>query len=59
MMETKVKKEKKKVKVKKGDILKVNFDDILKPRTLARFFGIDPNGEDGMEYQKRVRNEWS
>jgi hypothetical protein len=58
-MEIKDKKVKKKVKIKKDEILKVNFDDILKPRTLARFFGIDPNGEDGMEYQKRVRNEWS
>jgi hypothetical protein len=58
MMEIKEKKIKKKVKIKKDEILKVNLDDILKPKSIARFFGIDPNGEDGMEYQKRVRNEW-
>jgi hypothetical protein len=57
-METKEKKIKKKVKIKKDEILKVNLDDILKPKSIARFFGIDPNCEDGMAYQKRVRNEW-
>jgi hypothetical protein len=57
-MEIKEKKAKKKVKIKKDEILKVNLEDILKPKSVARFFGIDPNGEDGMAYQKRVRNEW-
>ncbi len=57
-METKEKKIKKKVKIKKDEILKINLDDILKPKSIARFFGIDPNCEDGMAYQKRVRNEW-
>ena len=56
-METK-KKIKKKVKVRKAEILKVNIEELLKPKSIARFFGIDPNGEDGMAYQKRVRDEW-
>ena len=56
-METK-KKIKKKVKVTKDETLKVNIEELLKPKSIARFFGIDPNGEDGMAYQKRVRNEW-
>lgn len=57
-MEIKDKKIKKKVKIKKDETLKVNIEDLLKPKSIARFFGIDPNGEDGMKYQKRVRNEW-
>ena len=57
-MEIKDKKIKKKVKTKKDETLKGNIEDILKPKSIALFFGIDPNGEDGMAYQKRVRNEW-
>ena len=52
------KKVNKKVKVTKEETLKVNIEELLKPKSIARFFGIDPNGEDGMAYQKRVRNEW-
>lgn len=47
----------KKIKPKKK-IIKVKKEDIVKPGTLARFFGINPNGIDGMVYQKQVRNEW-
>ena len=52
------KKRKKKEKVTQKETLKVNIEELLKPKSIARFFGIDPNGEDGMTYQKRVRNEW-
>ena len=52
------KKVKKKVKATKKRTLKVNIDNDLKPKSLSRFFGINPNEEDGMTYQKRVRNEW-
>lgn len=51
-------KEQKSKKSKKVKSLKVKKEDIVKPGTLARFFGIDPNGIDGMVYQKQVRNEW-
>ena len=57
-MEIKDKKIKKKVKIKKDEALKVDIEDLLKPKSIARFFGIDPNGEDAIKYQKRVRNEW-
>ena len=43
-MEIKDKKIKKKVKIKKDETLKVNIEDLLKPKSIARFFGIDPNG---------------
>ena len=52
------KKIKKKEKITKEETLKVNIEELLKPKSIARFFGIDPKGEDGMTYQKRVRNEW-
>ena len=51
-------KDAKKKKIKKEKIVKVKNEEIVKPGTLARFFGIDPNGIDGMVYQKQVRNEW-
>jgi hypothetical protein len=57
-MEIKERKKPKKEKIKKDKTLKLNIEDILKPKSIAQFFGIDPNGEDGMKYQKRVRNEW-
>ncbi len=48
----------KKIKPKKEKIIKVKKEDIVKPGTLARFFGVNPNEIDGMVYQKQVRNEW-
>ena len=30
-----------------------------KKPNLARFFGVLPNFEDGLEYQKNARNEWN
>ena len=29
-----------------------------KKPNLAKFFGVLPNFEDGLEYQKKVRDEW-
>ena len=29
-----------------------------KKPNLAQFFGVLPNYEDGLEFQKKVRNEW-
>jgi len=30
-----------------------------KKPNLARFFGILPNFDDGLEFQKKARNEWN
>ena len=30
-----------------------------KKPNLAQFFGVLPDFEDGIEFQKRVRNEWN
>ena len=30
-----------------------------KKPNLARFFGVLPEFEDGMEFQKKARNEWN
>ena len=30
-----------------------------KKPNLARFFGVLPNFDDGLEFQKKARNEWN
>ena len=37
---------------------KITRNERKKPN-LARFFGVLPNFEDGVEYQKKARNEWN
>jgi hypothetical protein len=48
--------------VKRGDnmfhITCSNNDEGKKPN-LARFFGVLPDYEDGLEFQKNARNEWN
>lgn len=39
-------------------ILRIKKNEILKPKSVAPFFGIDKNEVDGLAYQKKVRNEW-
>ncbi len=48
----------KKKAVTKTEIQKPTTKEVLKTKSIARFFGINPNEEDGMTYQKRVRSEW-
>jgi len=36
---------------------KISRDERREPN-LARFFGILPDFEDGLEYQRKARNEW-
>lgn len=31
---------------------------VVKKKSVAKFFGIDPTGVDGLAYQKKVRSEW-
>lgn len=31
---------------------------VVKIKSIAKFFGIDPTGVDGLAYQKKVRSEW-
>jgi hypothetical protein len=50
--------EKIKKKINSEKIIKEKKDTILKPRSIARFFGIDKNEVDGLQFQKQVRNEW-
>lgn len=47
----KMKKEKKHTKPAKNKI--------TKRKSLAAFFGIDKKEVDGLQYQKKIRNEWN
>jgi len=38
--------------------IKITRDKRKKPN-LARFFGVLPNFDDGLEFQKKARNEWN
>jgi hypothetical protein len=43
---------------KKKELLNKLRKEVAQKRSLREFFGILKTGEDGLEFQKRVRNEW-
>lgn len=51
-------KEKIQKKENKEKITTVKKDAIPKPKSIARFYGINKKEVDGLTYQKKVRNEW-
>jgi len=40
------------------ECIKIKRSERKKPN-LAQFFGVLPNFDDGLEYQKKARNEWN
>ncbi len=47
-----------KTKKKEKSTTYIKKEEILKPKSVVPFFGIDKNEVDGLTYQKKVRNEW-
>jgi hypothetical protein len=43
---------------KKEKISQEKIEKLFKGKSIAKFFGIDPTGVDGLAYQKKVRSEW-
>ena len=43
---------------KKEKITQEKIEVLFKGKSVAKFFGINPNEVDGLTYQKKVRNEW-
>jgi hypothetical protein len=43
---------------KKKELIEKVRKEATQMRSLREFFGILKTGEDGLEFQKKVRNEW-